>query len=408
MVIKFGKRRWALPSPPIFINLFVTGIVLLPIYIKLMGVLGQILSVPTTVTTYLYYGVLWLLLLIGIWEIKNHIIYAVIMAILLAVALLMELFLFPENSAYILDGDAFSYAIFQPTALLQSTLFVFVGLAVTNFEHLGRLLHRAARIGVLAATLTYLLMLLFGVGIHYDDMSTAYGVSLIMCILVAFKENGDWKYIVMGSVCLILGGTRGPIICLLVAAIFRFIIFEDNIYTKARGIFLCIIGGLVVISGVGLKLLELLNDFFAMFGQTNLRILDYINEGVILNGSGRDDFAYVLLEAIKKHPFVGYGVGADRLILGGYYAHNLVLEVLVSFGVIVGGIFLVWIICLSLRMFTSQKLTARKLAIGLFCGIVVKLCLSSTFIESREFFLFLGLCIAAKGSCGLIEQTEKR
>ena len=42
MTIKLGHCRWTMPEEQIRLNYFVVGILLLPIYIRLMGVLGQI------------------------------------------------------------------------------------------------------------------------------------------------------------------------------------------------------------------------------------------------------------------------------------------------------------------------------------------------------------------------------
>lgn len=406
MIIKMGERQWEAPEPYVCMNLYVAGIVALPIYIKFMGVLGNILSIPTTVTTYLYYGVLWLLLLRGIWEIKKQALNAVLIAASYLIVIIFELLLHLESRMFIFGGSLFGFVTFQPSALLQSMLFTFFGLAVSNFDHLGKLLHQTSRIGILGAVITYAIMLVSGMNIHYDDMSSAYSICLVLCLLVAFKQKGDWIYILLGSVCLILAGTRGPIVCLLAVILFRFLIFEKNLLRKLAAIFLCVISGIVMLSGIGLRILLILNGFFASFGVSNLRIMDYIMDGSILDGSSREYFAEILLTAIIRKPIVGYGVGGDTVLLNGFYAHNIVLEVLVAFGVIIGSAFLVWIAFLSLRALVSGNDNIRKIGIGLFCGIVVKLFLSSTFIISREFFLFLGLCVAAGKWSGQMKERK--
>ena len=401
MILKFGCFQWGAPERQVCINYFIVGFILLPIYIKFMGVLSQILSFPTTLTTYLYYGVLWLLLLSGIKGILKQAANAVNVAVLFAAIIAFEMFLHPTSVKYIVGGNLFSFVTFQPFTMLPATLFVFVGLAVLDFEDLGMLLHKGARIGVIGAVLTYAMMLVWGIPIQYDDMSAAYGICPVVCILVAYQERKDWMLITLGIICLVLAGTRGPIVCLIAALMFRFIIFEENFRRKICGVIICVFAGVLIFSGLGFLLLAILEKFLSGFGITSLRFLDYLNAGMFLSGSSRGNFASILFDAIKEQPILGYGIGGDRLILERaypgrfFYAHNLALEALVAFGVIGGRAFLLWVAYLSLGVLTSPKTYIRKMGIGLFCGIIVKLFLSSSFILSCDFFLFLGLCMAA-------------
>lgn len=397
MILRFGRIQWKVPERQACINWFIVGLILLPIYIKFMSILSQILSFSTTFTTYLYYGVLWLLLLSGIKGILRQATSAVIVAVVSAAIIVFEMLVHPTSIEYIFGGDLFSFVTFQPSALIPSALFIFIGLAISDFENLGMLLHKGARIGVIGATLTYAMMLVRGIAIHYDDMSTAYGICLAVCVLVAYQERKDWMFITLGIICLVLAGTRGPILCLIAALMFKFIIFEENLRKKIWGVVLCVFAALIIYSGLGFQLLVIFEKLLSGFGITSLRFLDYLNEGMFFDGSGREGLANILIEAIQKHPILGYGIGGDRLLLPkGFYAHNLVIEALVSFGVIGGGAFLIWVAFLSLGVLTSPRADIRKMGIGLFCGIVMKLFLSSSFIISREFFLFLGFCMAVR------------
>ena len=397
MTIKWGKYEWPLPNDRVRLNYFIVGIIMLPIYIKFMGTLGEILSFPTSFPTYLYYGLMWILLIGSYRQLLKRITEKVMLATLFVLDYILIIgFLHPMSQQYVWNGDLFSYIIFQPGGLIQSTLFLFIGLAVTEIENLSALLHRWSRIGIFVAALTYALMLLKGISIHYDDMSTAYSICLILCILVARKETGDLKFSLLGAICLILSGTRGPIVCFIAAILFRFVIFEEKLRRKFIGMMLCLLAMVFLFSGSGSYFLSRMGSMLSRFGVEQLRFLDYLNEGMLLDSSGRDQFTQVLLEAIKAQPILGYGFGGDRLILpNGSYAHNIVIEVLISMGIVLGGTFLLWVAYLSMRGFTSKNTSIRRISIGLFCGTVVKLFFSSSFIISKEFFLYLGICMAA-------------
>ena len=397
MIIKLGKYEWSLPNDRARLNYFIVGIIMLPIYIKLMGTLGEILSFPTSFTTYLYYGLMWILLIGSYRQLLKRITGKVLLATLFVLGYILIVgFLHPLSQKYIWNGDLFSYITFQSGGLIQSALFLFIGLAITDIENLSTLLHKWSRFGVIVAALTYALMLLKGISIHYDDMATAYSICLVLCMLVAHKEKGDLKYILLGAICLILSGTRGPIVCFVSAILFRFVLFEENLRRKFIGMILCLLAMVFLFSGSGFYFLSRMGSMLSRFGVEQLRFLDYLNEGMLLDSSGRDQFTQVLLEAIKAQPILGYGFGGDRLILpNGSYAHNIVIEVLISMGVVLGGAFLLWVAYLSMRGFTSKNTSIRRISIGLFCGTVVKLVFSSSFIVSKEFFLYLGICMAA-------------
>lgn len=396
MVFKVGNWQWKVPEHHTCLNLFVVGIVLLPIYIKFMDVLSQFVSFPTTITTFLYYGTLWWFLLRGISGIRNQTKNAVLLAILFLFVISIELVLHPSSTEFIIGGSVFEYIVFQPSVMLTALWFSFIGLAVSDFGELGSLLYKGARLGVVGAALTYGLMLIGGIAIHYDDMSTAYGISFGLCILVAFaKSKTDWFCVLLGAVCLVLAGTRGPIVSFLLSIILRLLCSEESMRKKTVGIVILASVGFVLVSNVGAKLMMTLNEFFSAMGVSNLRLLDYMNNDMLFEGSGREDFFRIIVEAIKEHPIVGYGIGGDRSLLDGFYVHNLVLEIFTSLGVIVGSAFLAWLVYLWSRMLLSSNTVICRIGVGLFSGIVVKLFFSLSFFTSREFFLLLGMCIAA-------------
>jgi|GEM_PF-4901203 O-antigen ligase len=379
------------------LNLFIVGLMLLPIYIKFMDVLSQLLSFPTTITTYIYYGALWILLITSFPKtlLKNF--NKAGIPILCIVCLIMfELELYPTSRIFIFDKDIFNIIAFQTTAFLSSAVFLFVGLCVTDFEQLSETMYKGARIGIVVAVLTYLLMLFGGLSIHYDDMGTAYAISLLLCILISNAQKHDLAFIIIGSVCLILAGTRGPILCVLIAVLFKCFIFEDKFTRKVGCVVLCIIIGVLIYKGIGIRFLEGFSNILSGFGVKNLRILDYVNDEMLFDSSSRDDFAKLLIDAIKQHPFIGYGIGADRYLLRGSYAHNMIIESILSLGIIGGVVFIAWFFSISFKILTSENLCIKKIGIGLFCGVVVKLMLSSSMIISKEFFLFIGICLASE------------
>ncbi|NLU25326.1 MAG: hypothetical protein GXW99_11605 [Clostridiales bacterium] len=80
----------------------------------------------------------------------------------------------------------------------------------------------------------------------------------------------------------------------------------------------------------------------------NFRLLD---SGMLTYDSGRQPIYQECWNAVVNRPLLGYGAGGDRLVTTGHgYAHNMVLELCISLGVLVGLLVFCWLLYLGFRM----------------------------------------------------------
>lgn len=121
-----------------------------------------------------------------------------------------------------------------------------------------------------------------------------------------------------------------------------------------------------------------------------------------------DNGRYIIWEncrtAISQKPWTGYGIGGDRNLMllgknyisrvGGVYAHNIIYELLLDFGVIIGSLLLAFIVIMSLRLMMQKE--KNKIVI-LFSALTVcafiKLMFSGSVWNELDTFLCLGLAI---------------
>ena len=153
-------------------------------------------------------------------------------------------------------------------------------------------------------------------------------------------------------VMILIGGSRGPILFLGV-----FIVLYMMIYIqRSRRKFILI--GAVVIFGVLLvlfyrNLLEAAIAVTERFGFSS-RFLTTMLDGTVSDDNNRGKIWAAAIQMIKDNPF-GYGAMGSRHRIERYiyagYPHNVILEILIDFGVIFGGIIL--------------------LAIGISCGMIL-------------------------------------
>ena len=377
----------------------ILGMVLCPLYIKLMSQLSMLIAFPTSVTTTVYYVGIWLL--VGIYVCRNtraavinfFQIGIMVFAFSLACTILGE-----TGSEYVFKYTIQELVTFQPMTLFFTAMYMFFGISIQTFDHFVVRLHAVSKVGIVFGGLIILFGLLSGNALHYDDMNYAYALCLIICCLIAGYSREDLPYIIIGIVCLLLAGTRGPLVCVMVAFISRSLFDGKNIRRILIRFTLGITVVIILYGGVFAWILQMLMSLLSRFGITNLRILDYMNSGMLLDSSGRDDFSRIIMDAIKEKPFFGYGIGGDRILLqSDRYCHNIVLEVIVSLGFVIGIAIIIWIAARFLKMFFNQNESYKVIAIAFFSGEIVKLFFSSSILYSSMLFIFLGMSAVATG-----------
>lgn len=149
-------------------------------------------------------------------------------------------------------------------------------------------------------------------------------------------------------------GNRGSLV-----AIFSYVMYCILKYTKAKHkvlivFFLCF--GCWIIYKYQALIIAFVVNIVSDLGIFS-RNLNLLLNGKITYTTHRTDEIWVrIIEAIDKRPLLGYGLCYDRVLSGaiGIYAHNIVLEVFVSFGIPIGGFLLILHIFLAGKFILGQ------------------------------------------------------
>lgn len=240
-------------------------------------------------------------------------------------------------------------------------------------------------------------LLNYGEGIRHYSMSFSY-LLLLPCIFHAneiFRTHKKYFVVLTISELLLLlfYGARGPVAC---AGVFIFlkVIFDTNLSVKKI---------LTLVVGTGMFAMFLV--FFNQIGNIILNILysrGYYSRTLTLlfsqeisNSIGRDSIYKTSIEMINEKAIWGWGVAAEQGFMG-TYPHNIVLELFLGFGVIVGLPISLYLIYCTIKTFQIINKTTRELSIIYLCAGFVPLFISSTYLESYIFFIFLFIVIPAK------------
>jgi hypothetical protein len=229
-----------------------------------------------------------------------------------------------------------------------------------------------------------------------DDMSRAYFLLLTVLFAVnyAYDKRTFWGMVAsgVGILALLSMGTRGPIMIIL--AFFAAKIYQTST-KKGKGTIVIIVILLLmwfVNSSLWNAFLLFLRDIISTIGLST-RVIDYTIQGETLsNYTERDIIFDVIISKIRERPLTGWGIYGEWQFVG-WSAHNMYLEILQNYGVIIGGIILLWMFYIAIKAFFTTKSTpVRSLVLMFACNVFVRGFFGGTFL-SFPTFLMIGYCL---------------
>lgn len=300
----------------------------------------------------------------------------------------------------------FNYALFNENWIyLKSIIFplFFTGLpsfiyaySINDWDVLIDVMKKTSNIVFIVGTLIGILVFTGNTSIGAYSMSLSYYMLLpTITYMNEFLDRISIKRgIILGiSLLVVLAlGSRGAIMCIGVFIVLKLIRKMKNItYTKVLIyliLFSIIIFGLIFLN----EILEYIYDFLLNnFGIRSRSIQLFLRDEIYL--SGRDRLYKDVFEEILRNPFLGIGLAGDRQVIGGGYAHNIFIEIMANFGMVIGTLINTSLLYLSIKdIFIKDMRKFNMLIIWLNIGFI-HLLVSSSYLTDFKFWIFLGLSL---------------
>lgn len=205
----------------------------------------------------------------------------------------------------------------------------------------------------------------------------------------------------LGFALLLSTGTRGPIVIAILYFLGSCLLPKRFSPAMRLGLaLLLLLGGVFVF----VNLSSIMSFLMGVLGElgVSVRLARLYSLNTLFVDDGRSSFAGLALDAIWNAPY-GVGVGQDSVILaaaqdstsiGGNYPHNIVLEIILQFGVVIGPVILGALVYLVWKAYKLGFDAGRSyLCIMLMLG-VVPLLISGTYLEWNFFWAVLGACVS--------------
>ena len=215
--------------------------------------------------------------------------------------------------------------------------------------------------------------------------------------MMQFLRDKKKHCLILSFFTIMLGVLYGSRACILGYVVFIAIYFMWKRRLNMRQLFIVILGIIAALAYSSLTVMRALYELFASLGFKS-RTLYYIANGNILSGDqARQKFIWPkLMENLKQMPiFKMYGAFGDRTLLSvkWVYAHNFIFEILLTFGFIIGGTFLVWMIIRFILIIRKKKDLGGLMTIVFGSFALCRLFFSSSFWMEHYFWGFVAMLV---------------
>ena len=287
---------------------------------------------------------------------------------------LIHSLVFPKNVDYIMtEGIRFTLPMVIPCALIL--------IAINNIVVIEKAMYYVS--WVCFILVVYYTVCFFRGVFYFEkyDMAFSYG-----CLLPAMTlyHNKKW-YSVIASFAILIAivsiGSRGA------AIVFAIYVLLDTLFFHRKLIIPGIIFVLVLFSLFPL-FMSLLNDI----GITSRTLTMIAQSDILSHDSGRGDIYAAAGKVINDHPLFGVGLFGDRVYIGGY-VHNILLEILMDFGLLAGGVIILFFLLQCIGVFFNSSTEDKEVFIRYFCAGFVPLMVSGSYLKYTAFGIFIGILV---------------
>lgn len=252
-----------------------------------------------------------------------------------------------------------------------------------------------------AVAFTILFFDIWALNTETDEHRMTFGYQMEMAAIILMmqylrerKKKGD---LILSLFTILLGILYGSRAIIIGYVIFIVLYFFWNGHIDRRQGMIMALGVLAALAYSSQTVMTLIYNLFASHG-INSRTLYYIAQGDILAvDQARQNIIWpTLIEKIKDMPlFKMYGAFGDRYFLASRwpYAHNIVLEMLLTFGWILGVLFIAWMVIQLIKVIRKNKDLNGLMTIAFGSFALCRLFFSSSFWMEPYFWGFIAMLV---------------
>ena len=218
-----------------------------------------------------------------------------------------------------------------------------------------------------------------GVDFKTYNMGLSYALLLPM---VSLYKKGRWYSILAAFfcfVCILVFGSRGALVAGMLYVVY------DLCQRNAKNILYIMLASFFIM-GAAVQF----GDFLDAQGVSS-RTLNFLIGGGLASAEGRDVIYEQVIKLIRDNWLIGLGIYGDRIWMNDEYCHNIILELFIDFGVIVGSIIVIIALFFILNLYLKIDYNKRNVLIKYFIVLLVPFFVSSSYLIDCNFGVFWGI-----------------
>ena len=262
---------------------------------------------------------------------------------------------------------------------------------ITDYDRLYKMLSYFAMSVVLCSLGIFIILVVNDSQPEYMDFSYNMLLSVLFLSVYFFEKKKPLCLIaaIIGIGLVFFAGARGPLMCYCIG-LAAYLLMRD--IPRSKKIIWIVV--LVVLSTIVMllwqQLLTLLLNFTEWIGIKS-RSIEMLINGEFSGDSGRRE---IQKEIISSFSLFGSGLFGDRVAGSGHYAHNLLLELISQWGVLLGLAFIAVLAILFYHGIRTKNYSMRLIILILLASSPLKLMLSGSYlVYNSSFFLLIGACV---------------
>ena len=229
---------------------------------------------------------------------------------------------------------------------------------------------------------------------------------IFFLILIVKKNKIAIIGILLSILLILMGGARGPLLCAMLSVLMVIMCFMKIKHNKE----IVLIALLIVILGISVyfytDILNFLMLFFEKYDISTRLIKGLLNKDIV-NDNSRDTLRIFTWNEAFKNPLFGTGVINDRRLIYdnltintnksvyGYYAHNILLEMLMQLGLLPGSVSFVTTIVLVLKTLSGKLIDEQRMVAVVFISVgLLPLLVSYSYVTYQYFYLLIGFSLS--------------
>ncbi|KEF38877.1 lipid A core-O-antigen ligase-like enyme [Schinkia azotoformans MEV2011] len=251
-------------------------------------------------------------------------------------------------------------------------------------------------------------------GLRRLPYSMSFGYDMMLPAIVFLYYTMRYKkvlHLALTVLCIfmiLLAGSRAPLLWIMV--FFTVMLIRSFVNSKVK-VFWGLFAPFLLL---GLINLNNIIRFIAVFLQQQgitARSIDMLLSGTMSDDNGRKDIYDIAIRMIKNSDFFGYGLYGDRYVIGNYYywgyPHNIFLEILITFGVVIGGLLIFFMLYNIVRTLIKCKDQYWMDLFLIFLVCSLKLLLSYSYWYVPEFWAAIAVVYSWNRQQKIKYRTER-